>query len=299
MKRLKFALIATLSAFSMVPSIADDVVIKADHIEITATDLTNYVLDRVPENGRDQFFREGNAINQLVESLLTIRILAAEAAETGLFDTELIEWQVAMHRERLMMEQYLDALVKSHTDGINWEATAREAYLANPDAYGEPEQVTASHVLISTEDRSDDEALARAKEVREKLVAGTDIKSLAEEYSDDPSAKTNLGVLGIITKGQTVPEFEKAVFSLSKPGEIAEPVKTQFGYHVILLEQYTPARQREFDDVKSEIIANLKQQIPSKIRQDKVIEARSVKDVEIDKEQLDALLEKFRAGDFE
>jgi len=298
--KTRFCLSVLFSACLLTNSVfADEVIIKKNDLTITDKDLINYSLDRVPASRRAEFFAKPDSGQQLTESLLIIRALAKEAEKSGVVDTQLVDWQVNLHRDRLMMDQYLKALSEEKTRNINWEVTAKDVYKAEPESFTIPEQVSASHVLIHTKERDDEEALKLAKEVRQKLEQGADIKQLAEEYSDDPSAKANKGALGTFPRGQMVPEFEEAVFALRKPGEIAGPVKTAFGYHIILLESYEPAKKQAFDDVKDQIIASLKQEIPLKVRQDKIVETRSSPDIEVDDEKLQALLEKFRAGDFE
>ncbi len=97
----------------------------------------------------------------------------------------------------------------------------------------EPE-VRASHILITTSGRSEEEALMLVKQIQEELTT-TNFDELAKEYSEDPGSALNGGELGWFKKGVMVPEFEEAAFSLGK-GEISEPIKTQFGYHLILVE---------------------------------------------------------------
>ncbi|OGI03530.1 MAG: peptidylprolyl isomerase [Candidatus Melainabacteria bacterium GWF2_37_15] len=88
-------------------------------------------------------------------------------------------------------------------------------------------EVKASHILVKT--------LDEAKELKARLLAGENFGKLAEEFSFCPSGKRG-GTLGYITKGQTVPNFEKAAFSLPE-GEISEPVETEFGWHLIKVEK--------------------------------------------------------------
>nr|WKN39410.1 peptidylprolyl isomerase [Tunicatimonas sp. TK19036] len=80
----------------------------------------------------------------------------------------------------------------------------------------------------------DDPALERALEMRKQLLAGASFQEMAEEYSEDPGSAQYGGELGAVHFGQFVPKFEKAIRSL-KPGEISEPVRTKFGYHLIQL----------------------------------------------------------------
>ncbi len=94
------------------------------------------------------------------------------------------------------------------------------------------------------EPRTEEEALALAKELVERLRAGEDFAELARQYSDDPGSRDNGGELGWFGRGRMVPEFEEAAFSL-EPGEISDPVKTQFGYHIIQVLEKDPARPVE------------------------------------------------------
>jgi foldase protein PrsA len=106
-------------------------------------------------------------------------------------------------------------------------------------------------------------ALAKAQEVRAKLVAGGDWTELAKEYSNDPGSKDSGGDLGTVYKGEMVPEFEESVFSLKKD-EISQPVKTTYGYHIIQVTGITEAKQATLDEVKSDISSILVNQAKAK-----------------------------------
>lgn len=116
-----------------------------------------------------------------------------------------------------------------------------------------PERRRARHILIES---GDDEAAARerAEALLERARAGEDFSKLAEENSDDPGSKGQGGDLGWATRESYVPEFSEVLFALSA-GEISEPVKTQFGYHIILLDAVEEVRQRTFDEVRAELEA--------------------------------------------
>lgn len=114
----------------------------------------------------------------------------------------------------------------------------------NKDKFGEQEEVKASHILV------EDEALA--KEIKGKLNDGADFAELATEHSTDPGSKDSGGELGFFGKGQMVPEFEAAAFSM-KAGEISEPVQTTNGYHIIKVEEKKEASEATFENSKEEI----------------------------------------------
>lgn len=119
------------------------------------------------------------------------------------------------------------------------------------------EQVHARHILVDSEDA--------AKAVLADLKAGTSFEDEAKAKSKDPSAKTNGGDLGFITKGETVAEFSDAAFKL-KPGETTQtPVKTQFGYHIIKVDDRRMAPPPSFDEAKGQVRRELAQADAAKV----------------------------------
>lgn len=129
------------------------------------------------------------------------------------------------------------------------EEELREAYDAQPDAFATPEQVCARHVLVETP--------AEAESVLAELESGTDFATVAAEYGSDATAQQG-GELGCIERGQVVPAFEDAVFDESAPvGEPFGPIETDFGQHVVLIEERIEAEQRAFDEVRAELRSTL------------------------------------------
>jgi peptidyl-prolyl cis-trans isomerase C len=133
------------------------------------------------------------------------------------------------------------------------DADLKKIYDAAPDKYATKESVRARHILLmSKPDASADEDKAIATKIADlhkKVTApGADFAAVAKESSQCPSAPTG-GDLGFFQKGMMVPEFEKAAFAL-KPGSISEPIKTQFGYHIIKTEEYKAAAPASFESAK-------------------------------------------------
>jgi foldase protein PrsA len=114
----------------------------------------------------------------------------------------------------------------------------------NKESFNTPEQVEASHILVEDE--------ATATKVKEKIDAGQDFAQLAKEYSTDASNAENGGELGYFSKGTMVEEFEKAAFSMNK-GDISDPIKTEYGYHIIHITDKKEAQEAVFEDHKEEI----------------------------------------------
>jgi foldase protein PrsA len=121
----------------------------------------------------------------------------------------------------------------------------------NKDSYNEPEQVKASHILVENEET--------ANKVKEKLEAGEDFAELAKEYSTDSSNAENGGKLGYFSKGTMVEGFENIAFSMNV-GEISDPVKTDYGYHLIHVTDKKEAKEANFEDHQAEIKQTLFEQ---------------------------------------
>jgi peptidyl-prolyl cis-trans isomerase D len=142
-------------------------------------------------------------------------------------------------------------------------------YDQHRDEYRVPEQVKVSHILIKTsmlapgakeDEKAVAEARAKAEDVLKQVKAGGDFAKLAEKYSDDPGSAKSGGELGWIGRGRTVPEFEKAAFSLG-PGQTSDLVKSSFGFHIIRVEDKQQAHLKPFAEVKGEIEEKVKQEI--------------------------------------
>lgn len=144
------------------------------------------------------------------------------------------------------LELTKDNLLKSYSfskvlEGINvTEEEARDYYEKNKKLFNQDASATASHILVETEEK--------AKEIKAALDNGENFEKLAKEYSTCPS-KENGGNLGTFRPGQMVKPFDEAVFSM-EVGTISEPIKTEFGYHIIQLHDRKDGRQKEFDEVK-------------------------------------------------
>lgn len=138
------------------------------------------------------------------------------------------------------------------------EKAAREYYDKNSESFEKKERVKARHILLKTDGKDkkkDGEAKKKAEELAKKAKGGEDFATLAKTHSEGPSAKRG-GSLGFFPKGRMVPEFDKVAFKLGE-GEVSDPVKTRFGYHVIKVEEKKEAGKQPFAEAKEDIMKRL------------------------------------------
>lgn len=142
------------------------------------------------------------------------------------------------------------------------EADAKKYYDEHPNEFKLPERVHASHILVKVDSKAEDaekqkkEAKKKIEDIKAKLDKGEDFAKLAQEYSDCPS-KAKGGDLGFFGRGQMVKPFEDAAFGL-KPGETSGIVETQFGYHIIKVQEKKDASTLSFNEVKDKLIKKMK-----------------------------------------
>lgn len=164
-------------------------------------------------------------------------------------------------REGLRQEHWIDSQIKGK-DAVT-DADAEAFYKKNPDQFKQPEQVRASHILITVEKDAKPEVVAEkekaAKAIAERVKKGEAFDKLAKELSEDPSAKQNSGDLNYFGREQMVPEFSDAAFKMKKD-EISEPVRSPFGFHVIKVTDHKAGETVTLETAKPKLLAFLKQQ---------------------------------------
>jgi peptidyl-prolyl cis-trans isomerase C len=242
-----------------------DVLTKSNRVTITRSDF-DAELALVPPNIRNEFASSNERLTKLMNQMLETRTLAAEARANGLDKDPAVQSRIAAQTERMLALARVDQIEREAAAAFDrrrdeFVGRAREIYLTEKQKYTLPEQVRAAHILIRNDQRTSEEALKLAREVRAKaLAAGADFAALAREYSEDQSAKTNGGDLGWFAARQMDRGFSVGAFALTKPGEISEPVLSAYGYHIIRLEARKPAELQPYDVVKDAIIADVKRE---------------------------------------
>lgn len=176
------------------------------------------------------------------------------AAVKAYFEKNKAEFRIPEKRDvDLIVGSLADFMPSVHIS----DAELHKQYEDNLDNYRVPERVDVRHILIKTQGKPKDEwpkLKAKAEDILKQLQHGANFAELAKKDSEDPGSAAQGGELGWITRGQTVPTFEKEAFSL-KPGQLSGVVETEYGYHIIQVEKKEPAHVKPFDEVKSQILA--------------------------------------------
>lgn len=242
------------------PVLAKGVVPGVGKVEVTADDVAADI-QRIPPDVRPQVLTQRRTMNQLVTNIYTRRALADRAVVEGVDKRPDVAAALALARDKVLS----DALLVNVVDKGNTPpdekvlALARTMYQVDAKDFQQPLQVRIRHILIASKDKGDEAARKQAQELLEQLRAGADFAALAKQYSADPGSADKGGDLGFFAQGRMVPEFDFVAFKLEKPGELSELVKTQFGYHILQLQERKPAGQQPFEEVKDALVAKVKQ----------------------------------------
>lgn len=244
----------------------DPVLARVNGAEIRQSDLDIAEADV----GQSLQVTEPNARREaLLAYMIDLTALAQSAAAKKLDAAPDFAQRMAYAKNKVLMESLLGDLSKTAATDAEMKKLYNEMLAKMPPE----DEVRARHILVKTE--------KEAQDVIAKLKGGADFDKLAREISIDPSAKTNGGDLEYFTKGQMVGEFSEAAFKLEK-GQISQPVKSQFGFHVIKVEDKRKKPVPTFDQVKEEIrafvVRNAQGQLVLKVRSDAKIENLLVKE---------------------
>jgi len=185
----------------------------------------------------------------LLNNMVNAELLEQAAKKAKIDQNAQVKQELAAAQTQILVNAYVASLARSQIT----EAKLRQAYDQYAKEAPQTEEVHARHILVATEQE--------AKDIIEQLKKGADFATLAKDKTTDPSGKSNGGDLGYFTKQDMVPEFANAAFAM-KPGEFSQtPVHTQFGWHVIKVEDKRAGKAGTYEQVAPEIAQQMTQQI--------------------------------------
>lgn len=214
-----------------------DVAAKADGIEITEADIQMVMQDMQDQlGGMSDAQRRDTVITYLIDLKLGVKA----AKDAKITEDESVKRRVAMLTDRLLFDEYLEVAAKK----VVTDDAMKALYSDTIKSLKPEPEIRARHILVETEDQ--------AKAVVKRLKGGEDFAKVATEVSKDPGSGQQGGDLGFFTKERMVPEFSTAAFALDI-GKVSEPVKSQFGFHIIKVEEKREKPIPTFDEVKDQI----------------------------------------------
>lgn len=233
-------LLAAFSACSDKPEDSTKALAIINGKEITASEF-DLRWSQLPDFARKTY--EGpDGRKKFLEELITRELLLQESRKRGLDRDRALVERVERFKERSILDHLMREEVDSRVTVTLEEMKAY--YAANPGGFTAPDDMRASHILVKTEEE--------ALDVKKRLDQGEDFAALARKISLDLATRFKGGDLGPVKKGQTIPQFEKTLLAL-KVGETSHPVATQFGYHIIKLNDRATGASLSFDDAKDQV----------------------------------------------
>lgn len=219
----------------------------------------------------------GPGKRNFAERIVELKILSEEAQKRKINDEPKVKNEIAFQRDNLLAQ----AMFESLQAGVKVDDAAVEQYYEEHKS--EFEVLKASHILIRVKgapmqavagkpELTDEEALAKAQAIRKRLAAGEDFATIAKAESDDVGSGAKGGDLGQFGRGMMVPPFEQAAFA-AKVGEVTEPVKSPFGYHLIKVEaHFTKTLAEVRPDIEKKLRPALAQKAVAELRKDTTVQ---------------------------
>ena len=250
-----FFLVLNAGAFA-----AEAPLMEGNGVVVTPVDIQAEAL-RIPLEHRKEALSQPANLQQAASNLFIRRSLAVQAQLDGLDKDPVTMAALQIARERVLSDAKfarMDATSKPADAAI--ESYAQNMYKAEPKRFERPEEISVRHILIAKDTEG---AEAKAHKILADLKAGAVFAEVAKAQSQDPGSAARGGELGYLPKGSTVPEFEQAASALQKKGDLSGVVKTQFGYHILKLEDrrsagkvpYAEARETLRREAEARILA--------------------------------------------
>ncbi len=239
----------------------DTVVAKVDGMPITEGELAlaaEELAGQIPAQATEAQKRDF-----LVSFVADMKLISRAAKEAGVEKAPTFEKKLAYMREKVLLDEYIAAETKKQ---VTLDAM-KKLYDESVKSVTPEQEARARHILVETEDE--------AKAIAKRVKGGEDFAKVAGEVSKDPGSGKEGGDLGWFTKDRMVPEFSEAAFKM-KPGEVSDPVKSQFGWHVIKLEETRTKPLPTFEEVKDQV----EQYLTRKVQNDLVVALRAKGKVE-------------------
>ncbi len=259
---LTIAFIVAAPAVALAADAADPVLVRRGDIVITRSDYEAELLN-IPKDDRAEFRASTRRNRELVGRMLVARELAAEARNRKLDQDALVKRRLLLADDKLLVSVLLAdveaaAVRELAAQAAAFERAAREQYITAKASYTTPETLMLTQIFFSAEKDGFEGAKKRADDAYAKLRAGADIGDLAATISDDTQSRDARGRVGPLARRELDANVAEVAFLLKNPGDISPPIKSRAGWHIVRLDTRNPPVTRSFDEVKGEIMDELR-----------------------------------------
>ncbi|WP_456374228.1 peptidylprolyl isomerase [Thiolapillus sp.] len=275
---------------------ADDngkILIDGPETDLTLGELRQVLLT-IPEETRKLVLTQPKKIRDIMDSTYMVKVAAKRAKEKGLDKDPVIQAKLWHYEQNLLANaEVRDVQQKLIGDDVDYEAAARELYLMEKDKFKTPATYEASHILLTADKGEDEKTLkSRIGQIRDEILSGKmDFAAAAKQYSMDEGTASKGGSLGTFNEGRMVQPFDDALKKM-QPGDISEPVKTRFGWHLIALHKKTASSVKPFDEVKKELIARVRQKAENEINTDYWLKVKTDPRAKVDESLFESFVAK-------
>jgi peptidyl-prolyl cis-trans isomerase C len=260
MRKLILVTFASAVVWAQAPAAADPVVITVGSEKITKS-VFEAIIAGLNDQQRAALEQQPEAKRSLAEQIVELKMMAQEGRARRLDQQLPVQAKIVLQAEQVLANAVYQEMLKTPPSDADIQAFYKEHQNEWLEAKGR-------HILVrfegsrvplrdGTKELTDAEALAKANQIRDRILAGAKFADLAKTESDDEGSGENGGDLGSFGPGQMVEPFDQIAFTIT-PGEVSEPVKTDFGYHLIMIDSRSV---KQLDEVRDEIEGALRPQI--------------------------------------
>lgn len=257
-------------------------------VVVDSSDFEGNML-RIPEKHRDEMRTNYDRVATIVDNMFIARALAARAKAAGMDQDPAVQRRLQQVQDGVLADLYVQKMEKEAVVG-NLEQRARELYKAEQSKFMTKEEVYIQHILVSLNGRTRETALERARQAAAEARAGQDFMTVATRYSDDADKNRHAGDLGYNSPTSFVEPVRKAIAGMKTKGEIAGPVESDQGFHIIRFVDRKAPQPIRFEAVARQIIEAEEERIRKQRTEALVREVRSSPTVVVHRENVEKLV---------
>jgi len=246
-------------------TIESEPVLTMGDVTITHAELDAH-MQRLPKEDRAEAVSDMERIDKLLQSLLMKKALYEAARDDEIHRDPTIAFRALYAAADILADAQMDRHVESQLLE-DYERRARELFLSDPDQFRGNPTYSFTHVLVSTGNRSEAEAMRRILEVHEQVNSGKNLEALVSEFSEDNASVENGGAYEKRALDSLDRNFARALSGLASPGDVSGPVRSRFGWHIVRLDERHEPPEPEWEDVRERAIETARRQHENRIRE--------------------------------